>query len=867
MRRVNHTARRTAVALIAASIACVSLPRAASAAYTITVEENAALRPSDRRVLGLNDDIGFFGSAANGSSAAVRNDFAEAFQKTGVGFPIARAFLHTLNWKETVGALESRGVNDFSQVYTFGLAEWIRARANLTPNAAFAFTIRVEDDLDNLRDLVRFLTLMPSDPAAIGADGVNWASRRVEAGIAEPVNLAALELGNETDWFYFNQILETDAVRAELAAARTSAQKQAIYDRIYGEAGDMYAAWCRAIVPALREVNPNVPLAVQSCTTPHESQTKYSVFNTKINLLLKELSDRLDYIVVHCYYHNTGSMYRYFNADSRWTWDGYGICTDGLPAEKMPAPFLSEHAVFGGVEHYNTASRTIATGRAGTLSTADMVNRLIKSPDAPIAVYHTTMDYPSAADAFGGGVWGLMRAFPDFGFALSGVGEFFKLASDAFGVDSVRVTGDNMRTTAHTLTVSAHTTAEGGLNLLAVNASNAAHTLDFSTQNNYKLEKRVTLTAASDASDNGPLTDITAPDAMVAKAERIHAADVPAQTIGAKTITAYYLVPTERQYTANDAVSLRVNGVPADTYTAPVVTAERVRVEFSLFENGALNGVSELTAVLFASDPASPELTPDGVIYMAQADGIARNRGYFEALLPPGLPNGEYFLRVGAGAAQKTVRLDYRASGAVTRLEPLSQPNGDYETAFHIYWNDARTRDGERFGVTLTSAADGELRYAGAGTKFGAAQRYELLFPRDAVSGAYRLRITTEHDVFETELDFVKPGEAVRVIAPLRTEDGARLTLGMLTEERTAAIGLQNLGDAAIASVQVYLAFYDGAGNLTAVAVSEAEGVAAGGEISPLVRTPTVIGAALARALILEDNSLRPLTDVYLIKE
>ena len=115
---------------------------------------------------------------------------------------------------------------------------------------------------DDIIDFIRFCTLMPDDERAVGSDGINWAQRRTELGHAEPYNIDIWELGNE------------------------------LYHR--GINGSLYVNMCKYMIPLIREVFPDVKLAVHIDATGNSSNWREYV--------IKNLADKTDYIAIHSYY-------------------------------------------------------------------------------------------------------------------------------------------------------------------------------------------------------------------------------------------------------------------------------------------------------------------------------------------------------------------------------------------------------------------------------------------------------------------------------------------------------------------------------------------------------------------------------------
>lgn len=197
--------------------------------------------------------------------------------------PLARmagGSANAMYWKKAIG--DNREDLQFwhypAGPLAYGPVEWIKSTQQMmNGNIKYIWTVnipRVDADgnslgetIEDIKDLVRFMTLNPSDPNAVGSDGTNWAQRRVDLGIEKPVDIFAWELGNELD-------LEDNG----------------------GYTATEYMNMCKPVIDAIHSVDPGAPIAVHAIT---KRPTVWALWH---RTLLEGLGDCIDYISTHIYY-------------------------------------------------------------------------------------------------------------------------------------------------------------------------------------------------------------------------------------------------------------------------------------------------------------------------------------------------------------------------------------------------------------------------------------------------------------------------------------------------------------------------------------------------------------------------------------
>lgn len=180
-------------------------------------------------------------------------------------------------WKNSIGPMDER---DYIGYYSFkkekvGIVEWIKIIRELNPDATFTFALNLETDTaSNAADLAEFLT---GDGIVNHNGGVNWAERRIELGLEEPIPVI-WELGNETD--------------------------QSSYNLIYNFSPRDYVRVAKKYISAIRKVDSDAVFAAHSATNTlsfEDPQTQIENRGGWNRYVLTELQDDIDYFVFHSY--------------------------------------------------------------------------------------------------------------------------------------------------------------------------------------------------------------------------------------------------------------------------------------------------------------------------------------------------------------------------------------------------------------------------------------------------------------------------------------------------------------------------------------------------------------------------------------
>lgn len=377
----------------------------------------------------------------------------------GIPFPLNRVSgsqSQRFRWKEAIGPYDQRipqKLTDWAEPVKLktGPVEWVKMIRQLDLSARTIWVVNMmADSAQDNADLVEFLT---GDGKTNPNGGVNWAQRRIELGIAEPVYPALIEMGNELDW----------------------GKERSHYPV------DRYITECRERMAAMREVWPDVKFSVHAASAPwskkHEEIGGWRNWHLPV---LKALGDQVDFISIHPYYH--GMPVSKIERDyMRVLMDDIRTVT-GSDRIKI---YVSEHARWpksmAHEDRYQTRSLE------GALATGEWLNRMLQYPQIRYMTYH----------CLSGGPWGLIYQGEN-SFYRTAMADFFRIYNEAFGDDVLRseVTGqgtvdDNLMFTANVMR------ADDELRLLLVNREATARRLvRFDFEGDYQLVRKTVFTGS-----------------------------------------------------------------------------------------------------------------------------------------------------------------------------------------------------------------------------------------------------------------------------------------------------------------------------------------------------------------------------------
>lgn len=817
---------------------------------TLTVQESNVIKPADKSMLGFNNDASWYRDAAYayGTSSAVRPEFKSMLDEYGFEVPMLRAFIHhrDLDWKTLIGPESGRTGSGYSHTYTYGLAEWIKFMQQASPDIDFTFAINIHDDAHDLADLVRFLTLMPDDPNAVGSDGVNWAAKRMEYGIINPVPLCCLELGNEYD----NECY---------VGGNASSDGIIDYEKM-----QYYIDRCNDIIPALRAVNPNVKLAVSACSQPKIGGVNEDV--SKVNwkqwngTVIPELGPKADYIVLH-YYTSTTNNFGYF-----WDYENIDVhintYVNQLPQEHRPQVFVSEYAIWRDLDDINDVSlRDKWTDLKAALAMGELVNRFFNMTEVGIASHHAFMSSSSTAAAYGGTGWGVIRPFDGGDYVLTALGEYYQLATRAAG-GNVVYSALSGNTYAHwstkyedrtnqMITSTAFLEEDGYLNILLVNRNETyAQQIEFDAEGSYILESESVITNPDVNAANNPDNEN-----LVYSETKLHTgSDLFEQyTVPPQSVVVLRLRPSDITSAVLSNIELSTDRQYVKNSTARVTARKPFTLYCTLAQNGALAQASNLTMYI---------LDDNGKLcYYDQRDDIVRLRTAFSASLPA---EGTYTMYIGSGSITEQITLECISESAsqVNITSVSTDPLSESGVLSLVVYDEALY--GKSAVMEIKNKSAGELTWWSSCT-LEAYISEEFTMPHWSPSGEYELSITWDSGTASRSFTHTKQDEAVRITS-LPMIEGSLATVESLASSSAAELTLRTLTDETVLA-KVFLAFYDDNSNLLRCFASDAT------EVSPDATSVSVQISDLpqcelhAKLYVWANDTLAPLTDVYILQQ
>jgi len=442
-------------------------------AVTLRVETGAALRPFARELFGFNYDWACTGGVLL-DPVTKQIDPEAARLLEGIPFPLNRmagSDSQKFHWKGAIGPLPERAQQALwpflpKAIVPVGPVEWVQWVREQDARARFVWVPNLGESPAEVKELAEFLVGKAS------AQGGKWPALRAGLGLAEPVDVAIWEIGNEMDW-----------------GAHSWTVKQ-------------YLEKAEAAIAAIRSVDPDAKIALHATTAPWVANRREPWFLWHCEVL-RRLGSRIDYIAFHPYYCGLplGEIETYLDR----------IRDDivRITGEDRIRVLLSEHARWPAGE-FVSANWPQTHSLDGCLATAQFLIRCLHRPEIAAATYHV---FSSSYFPVSNGPWSLIYRDQKTGkLYLTGIAQMFRLFGEISGGEVLRTSlsgpGTEVSREGFSFTA-AVIRGEEGLSVLVANRG-PARTLGVELKGSWQMVSRSFLAgpdrAAFNTASQTPLT-------------------------------------------------------------------------------------------------------------------------------------------------------------------------------------------------------------------------------------------------------------------------------------------------------------------------------------------------------------------------
>lgn len=445
----------------------------------VTIETDNVINTSTKLLFGtggdwqiaslVNNYAGYGGTGMNKSFTYGISDYSYPLSR------MAGSSANMFQWKKAIGELSEREAhvvweNVGSYVQRAGVAEWIKTIRDVNPQCMFTYTVNIYNDTpENAADLVRFLQLEPDDPNAVGSDGINWAQKRVDVGIVDPVKVGVWELGNELDY------------------------------PGWGWTKEKYVEEAPKYIEAIRLVDPNAKFAAQLAWRA-PTHTDGQAWNS---LIYDHLLDDVDYLAFHTYPWNiytestTREHIRLIENDERVKASGVGL-------------YVSEHGISGDTQMKEADNGFGMISMRAAATNGAFYNTALNDPFVRLASLHGA---GAQVDSTG---WTIGYVDTDKTVQFTLPGEVLKLYADNAVGDVAKTTvedyelkigntvigtGTKRKISEDNLSASAVKT-DDGLNIFLVNPTDREFTVRFAIDNPVSVKYQTVIAGDGSAAMN-----------------------------------------------------------------------------------------------------------------------------------------------------------------------------------------------------------------------------------------------------------------------------------------------------------------------------------------------------------------------------
>ncbi len=423
---------------------------------TVRVREDQILRRADPEVLGSCYEWGDYNSETMESTSSL--EFSEEFKKTVKQikkFPLSRTAGGSVNhffWKNNIGAYSERQTPGkmwcYNRPQNFGPAEWVKQGEMIDPDCRYVVGINILTEEPWLNG--QYAEYMTGDPEVS-----ELAALRADAGLPDPVDVYAYELGNELD---------------------------------YTLSAEDYVKRAKASIREIKKVDPDAKFMACGISYPvrfGNGGTLYAEEWRKWHkTILREIGDEIDYISYHMYYGwSVSGQKEYIDM----------ITNDirEITGDDRIKIVITEQAVWTEVVGENNESNTLK----GCLSTADFVQRMYGSDNVSGANYFAFPGLGRLNDS----LWAYMgKGMNEEAWYLSGIGKMYNDFLENLGTTVIK---SELALSTSTDAVTAVATANNGDELiLSLNNKYPDFdcTLNFEFQNDYTLVSETIFTGENE---------------------------------------------------------------------------------------------------------------------------------------------------------------------------------------------------------------------------------------------------------------------------------------------------------------------------------------------------------------------------------
>ncbi len=816
----------------------------------ITVSPDVEIKNAEPFGYGKDWDSGYPFLSGNTSSMEPSDMFVRNLKKADVKIPLIRIGGDSSNgyyWKTKVGAPEERSGNEF--IKNQGYAEWLKAIYTITPDAQTIVVLNLNDTVENNKDLIRFLTLTPEDANAVGSDGVNWAQKRVDMGIKEPVRVYAFELGNE---LYPKSNITVENVR---------------------EGAEAYAAECAAILPQLREVNPNAKFSVLMNSV---SMISYSdgVASAEAparawnETVINTVKDQVDFVTHHDYFGAQKTSWALVSSRDNY----YDVLFDYLEGTDIRV-LLSESGTYHsgvpvklkwGNDSYSDEDDLIIDNSNQLGFALGMGRFLIKAYSMPeiaaVIGYGFTMSEDNnlmnddGSEGPGTEFWTMYRYCTDDVYRLSAMGlvcDLFAKATEGTPVKTA-ITSVQTGSEMSDICALAFKKDSGEINLVMVpdaDQDTVSNTVTLENIPGYAPYSMSVVSGSSYWSDNTSVT----PDGVKTSVQKL-SPDTNSVIIPPYSAVSVLYVPES-------------NADNTDTTGEMRVSRDGTLLEITdiLYSGHGLENGTLMSLLILKGDVEYENATADDIVAFGQTD-LLNGVSYFKTAMPEDAEDGIYRAVVGCGNVVHTKLFEYGEAMDIVNSIKVTCDNN--QLSAQVQFNPGAENIAYTAAVLYGEYTDKQLDdiYADRTVvldsfeKTNQIQELSFLMPDGTLPGKYTLVIGAGNRAYTQVFEYLRPDDKIKITAAPVNESGE--SVFRMDSCTSISVNVRNVTESQ-QNITGILAYYQGDRLVSSQTCSIA---IEGSESKNLAFDGGVKDADLAKLFIWDAGMSTPYCGVFYIK-